>query len=437
MGNTFNYKISPSRDLNGETRVPGDKSISHRAIILAAIAKGISQINGFLMGADNLATLEALQQLGVSIVYIADEAIVRVTGVGMDGLTPAPDVLDLGNSGTGIRLLTGLLSAQPFDSTLTGDASLCSRPMQRIVEPLRLMGADIAMAASNTPPLKIKKVPSLSGIKYRLPVASAQVKSCLLLAGLYAKGSTTIVEPVPTRDHTERLLRAFGAAITVHDDEITINSGVQLKAININISADISSAAFFIVAATITPGSSVTLKNVGINPRRMGVIYLLQKMGADIKLMNESIQSCEPVADIQVSYSSLQGIEIPVEYVSATIDEFPILFIAAACARGKTTLRGAKELRVKETDRIAAMATGLQKLGIVAKSLPDGLIIEGGTLQGGEVESYGDHRVAMAFAIAGCVSKTPVTVRDCHQVATSFPGFEEIAAEIGIKVEVI
>ena len=433
MDKNITYKSAPTSDLQGEIRVPGDKSMSHRAILLAAIATGTSQINGFLMGTDNLATLTALQQLGVPVVCMEDEARVSVAGVGMQGLTAAPDRLDLGNSGTGVRLLAGLLAAQSFDSELTGDVSLRARPMKRIVAPLQSMGAKISLSQDDRLPLKIKGPAALSGIHYALPIASAQVKSSLLLAGLYAEGTTTLIEPAPTRDHTERLLQAFGYPVHIQGNKITVKGGGQLRATCIDIPADMSSAAFFIVAATITPHSSIILKEVGVNPRRMGMVTLLQHMGADIKILSTSQRSFEPTADIQVNYSPLKGMDIPIEQVPLAIDELPILMIAAACAEGTTLLRGAQELRVKETDRIAAMATGLEQLGIQAKPLPDGIRIEGGTFQGGEINSYGDHRIAMAFAIAGCVANAPVMVRNCDHVATSFPNFVAMGKKIGMQ----
>jgi 3-phosphoshikimate 1-carboxyvinyltransferase len=388
------------------------------------------------MGADNLATMTAFTHMGVEIECNETENKVIVNGVGLNGLQAPIDVLDLGNSGTAIRLLTGLLAGQLFDITLTGDESLCRRPMARVVEPLRRMGAKIEMSVTGTPPLKISGRNALSGIDYQLPMASAQVKSCLLLAGLYANGKTCITEPAPTRDHTERLLKLFGYAIEQQKNRVCLMGGGRLTATNISVPGDISSAAFFMVAATITPGAKITLRQIGLNPTRMGILNLLTMMGADIKIKNQCEKSGEPVGDITVCYAKLHGIEIPVDQVPLAIDEFPVLFIAAATATGKTVLRGATELRVKESDRIAAMASGLTTLGIETQVLPDGIIIHGGVFQGGEIDSVGDHRIAMAFAIAGGIAQAPVFVRNCANVQTSFPNFTELANEIGMKIEI-
>ncbi len=430
----MNFHTEPTDALSGEIRVPGDKSISHRAVIVSSIAKGRSQINGCLLGADNYATINAMQQMGVDIQTIDDENIVIVNGVGLHGLQAPPDQLNLGNSGTSMRLMAGLLSAQSFDSVLIGDESLSKRPMARVVDPLRSMGAKITMTENKTPPLKITGGQSLQGIHYELPVASAQVKSCLLLASLYADGTTCVTEPAPTRDHLERVLQTFGYSVQVTQNKICLSSGGELRAHDINVPADISSAAFFMVAATITPKSSLVLQHVGINPTRIGVINILKAMGANIEIINERLEGHEPVADIRVSHSQLHGIEIPVDQVPLAIDEFPALLIAAACASGTTTLHGARELRVKETDRIEAMTVGLQALGIKAKALPDGIIVEGGQLQGGEVDSFGDHRIAMAFAVAGCVAKKSIRIKNCENVVTSFPNFVELANEVGMEV---
>ncbi len=432
----MDFRITPTHDLNGELFVPGDKSISHRALILSALADGQSRLNGFLMGADNFATVSAFQKMGVTIEVIEDEGILLVNGVGVDGLRKPPDVLDLGNSGTAMRLLCGLLAAQSFDSVLTGDESLRRRPMKRIVEPLIQMGAKIEMSTGNTPPLKIHGGKKLSGIDYILPIPSAQVKSGILLAGLYAKGKTCVVESEPSRDHTERLLNAFHYPIHRAKGRICVSGGGRLRATPISIPGDISSAAFFIVAATITPGSSIVLRKVGVNPTRMGIINLLKMMGADIEIDPIPEQNGEPLGDITVRHAQLRGIEIPSDQVPLAIDEFPILFVAAACASGRTTLHGAAELRVKESDRIASMVTGLQQLGIRAEALPDGLVIEGGQFLGGEVDSFGDHRIAMSFAIAGNVAKAPVIVCDCANVQTSFTNFVELASTVGMNIKV-
>lgn len=433
----MDYYITPSSNLNADIYVPGDKSISHRVAILSAISEGQTQVNGFLMGTDNLATVSALQKMGVPIKVIEDENVLLVDGVGKNGLTPAPDVIDCGNSGTALRLLAGLLAGQSFITTLTGDKSLKCRPMNRIINPLVRMGAKVE-SIEDMPPLKIIGNRNLKGIYYSLPIPSAQVKSCLLLAGLYAQTETCIVESLPSRDHTERLLTHFNYPVKVDNFRTRIPGGGILKARDITIPGDISSAAFFIVAATITPGSSLFLRRVGLNPKRLGIINLLKMMGGNIEILTYSEKDVEPVGDICVRHAKLIGIEIPREQVSLAIDEFPILLIAASVARGKTVLRGAEELRVKETDRIAAMEDGLQKLGVKLESFHDGLIIQGGTVfEGGTISSYEDHRIAMAFSIAGIVAKAPIRVNNCGNVKTSFPNFVELANEIGIEIKVL
>lgn len=432
----MDYYVSSSNNLNGEIQVPGDKSISHRSVILSAIAEGRTQVNGFLMGVDNLATVSAFQEMGVIIKVIENENTLLVNGVGKGGLNIPADVLDCGNSGTAIRLLMGLLAGQSFTTTLTGDQSLKRRPMKRIIDPLVQMGAEIN-SAKNLPPLTIIGNPNLKGIHYRLPVASAQVKSCLLLAGLYAKGETCVTESAPSRDHTERLLKYFNYPVRIGNLHTCLSGGGVLKARDISIPGDISSAAFFIVATTITRGSAVCLRQVGINPTRLGIINLLKMMGGDIEIVNRLEKCGEPVGDIFVRYARLTGIKIPQEQIPLTIDEFPILLIAAAAAQGETVLRGAKELRVKETDRIVAMVEGLKELGIELESLPDGLIVRGGVFQGGTISSYQDHRIAMAFAIAGTIAKTPVRIRACENVKTSFPNFVELASAIGMELKVL
>lgn len=434
--NEMDYQTTPSKNLNGEICVPGDKSISHRAVILAAVAKGRTQVNGFLMGADNLATVNAFQQMDVPIEVIDDENIVLINGVGMNGLRMPSGVLDCGNSGTAIRLLTGLLAGQSFDTVLTGDQSLQRRPMERIIDPLVQMGAKID-SAENFPPLRVYGCQNLVGIRYQLSIASAQVKSCLLLAGLYAKGKTCVTESASSRDHTERLLKHFHYPIHMENNSICVSGGGTLKANAIFIPGDISSAAFFIVAATISVGSVILLRGVGINSTRLGVINLLKMMGADIEIMNHDEKNGEPIGDITVRYVKLKGIEIPKEQVSLAIDEFPVLLIAAAAAQGQTVLRGARELRVKETDRIAAMTDGLKKLGIQAESLSDGIFVKGGTLMGGEIDSHQDHRIAMAFTIAGTIATGSIKIRNCGNVNTSFPNFVELANNIGMNVKVI
>lgn len=427
------FKLQPGGDITGEARVPGDKSISHRAIMLGALARGVTRISGFLEGEDALATVAAFRAMGVRIDG-PEEGVVTVHGVGLKGLSAPAAPLDLGNSGTSIRLLSGLLAGQSFDSELTGDDSLRGRPMGRVMTPLTLMGAEIQGAAGDRPPLRISGHRPLSGIRYDLPMASAQVKSCVLLAGLYASGTTSVTEPAPTRDHTERMLRGFGYEVRCEDGVISLDGGGALTATAIDVPADISSAAFFLVAASIAPGSDLLLTHVGINPTRIGVINILQLMGADIVLRNQREVGGEPVADIRVRHAPLRGIEIPPEQVPLAIDEFPALFIAAACAEGRTVLRGAEELRVKESDRIAAMAEGLTTLGIANQVLDDGIVIDGGTLSGGVIHTFHDHRIAMSFAIAALRAESEIRILDCDNVATSFPGFDALARGLGLQI---
>lgn len=427
------FIVQPSHTLQGTFRVAGDKSISHRAIMLGALAQGTTQITGFLEGEDTLATLAAFQAMGVDIQRPAQQEV-TIKGVGLHGLKPPHHCLDLGNSGTSMRLLVGLMAGQAFDSELIGDESLSRRPMRRVTDPLSQMGAKIESTQNGTPPLKISGQQALQGIHYEMPIASAQVKSCLLLAGLYAQGETSVTEPAPTRDHTERMLQSFGYPINVQGNKMSVKSGGTLTATQIDVPSDISSAAFFMVGASIAQNADITLQHVGINPTRIGVINILQQMGADISLFNEKMVGCEPVADIRVRSAQLKGIHIPEAQVPLAIDEFPVLFIAAACAEGETVLTGAKELRVKESDRIQVMADGLTALGIQAEPTPDGMIIQGGQLQGGEIHSHGDHRIAMAFTIASLRATNEITIHDCANVATSFPNFAHLAQDAGINI---
>ncbi len=427
------YTIDPGGELSGVVRVPGDKSISHRAIILGSLAEGVTNVSGFLDGEDTHATLNAFRQMGVSITCSRD-GNVTIQGTGMNGLQQPDRPLDLGNSGTSMRLLSGLLAGQEFDVTLVGDASLSGRPMRRITEPLEQMGAKIETTERGTAPLKIKGSGRLVGIDYKMPVASAQVKSCLLLAGLYADGETCIVEPVPTRDHTERMLRGYGYPLSTTGEGICIRSGGTLTAYDQVVPGDISSAAFFMVGATIADGSDITLPHVGVNQTRDGVIQILRLMGADIALLDKREVGGEPVADLQVRSARLKGIRIPEALVPLAIDEFPAIFIAAACAEGTTTLTGAGELRVKESDRIMVMADGLSRLGIEAVPQQDGIVIQGGQIGSGNVESHGDHRVAMSFAMAALRADGEIVIDDCENVSTSFPGFVEVARGAGLAV---
>ncbi|QMV61381.1 bifunctional prephenate dehydrogenase/3-phosphoshikimate 1-carboxyvinyltransferase [Pseudomonas berkeleyensis] len=427
------FLAKPGSSLSGRIRVPGDKSISHRSIMLGSLAEGTTEVEGFLEGEDALATLQAFRDMGV-VIEGPHHGRVTIHGVGLHGLKAPAGPLYMGNSGTSMRLLSGLLAAQSFDTTLTGDASLSKRPMNRVAKPLREMGAVIETGPEGRPPLNIKGGQRLTGMDYQMPMASAQVKSCLLLAGLYAEGKTSVTEPAPTRDHTERMLRGFGYPVDVEGSTATVESGHKLSATRIEVPADISSAAFFLVAASIAEGSELVLEHVGINPTRTGVIDILKLMGGDITLENQREVGGELVADIRVRAAKLKGIEIPENLVPLAIDEFPVLFVAAACAEGRTVLRGAEELRVKESDRIQVMADGLIALGVKAEPTPDGIVIEGGTMGGGEVWAHGDHRIAMSFSVASLRASAPIRIHDCANVATSFPNFLALAAEVGIQV---
>ena len=434
------FILQPGNKISGKLRVPGDKSISHRSIILGSIAEGETDVEGFLEGEDALATLQAFRDLGV-VIEGPHHGRVKIYGVGLKGLKAPPGDLYLGNSGTSMRLLAGLLSAQAFSVTLTGDESLSKRPMGRVANPLRLMGVKIGTAKDGSPPLEIQGNPQLSGISYKMPMASAQVKSCLLLAGLYAD-STTVIEPATTRDHTERMLRGFGVSVDQKGDTVTLAGGQTLKSCSIDIPADISSAAFFMVAASIAKDSEILLEHVGVNPTRTGVIDILRLMGADISLQNERDVGGEPVADLLVRSAPLNGINIPEHLVPLAIDEFPVLFVAAACAEGETRLTGAEELRVKESDRIQVMADGLVALGVDADATTDGIVIPGkgdgvqGVFTGGCVDSHGDHRIAMAFSVASLRCSGEIRITNCANVATSFPSFVSQAQKVGIQVSV-
>ncbi len=435
------YLVQSVKHLKGTIRVPGDKSISHRSIMLGSIAQGVTHIEGFLEGEDALSTMNAFRALGVRI----DGPVagrVTVYGVGRDGLKRPNSSLDCGNSGTSMRLIAGLLAGQGFDCDLVGDESLSKRPMRRVTLPLELMGAQLTTAQAERPPLRIHAVKGLQSIDYELPMASAQVKSCILLAGLYARGVTTVTELAPTRDHTERMLRGFGVDVQIQGSKVSIQGGQALQACAIDVPSDISSAAFFMVAATIAEQADVTLQHVGINPTRTGVIEILKLMGADITLFNIRQVGGEPVADIRVRAAQLQGIEIPQALVPLAIDEFPVLFVAAANAKGSTILTGAEELRVKESDRIAVMADGMRACGIDVKPTADGMVIQGGGQQEGPrysgaiIQSHGDHRIAMSFAVASLRAATPMEINDCKNVATSFPNFVELAQQLGMDLTV-
>ena len=428
-----NFIASPGDFLRGSIKVPGDKSISHRSIMLGSIANGVTNVSGFLEGEDTLATLNAFKDMGVKIER--EGSNITINGVGMNGLKPSLKPLNLGNSGTSIRLMTGLLSAQSFDSILCGDESLSKRPMARIIDPLSEMGA-IIKSSNSMPPLSISGNQKLSASKYTLPVASAQIKSCLLLAGLYADGETCITENATTRDHTERMLKGFGYQVTSSSGQVSLTGGGQLQACDIEIPSDISSAAFFIVAASIANNADITLEAVNINPTRTGVIEILKLMGANIELNNQREEAGELVADIRVCSSSLKGITIPEELVPLAIDEFPAIFIAASCAHGETLLTGARELRVKESDRIQVMSDGLSSLGIKNEVLEDGIRIKGGEFQKQTsiIKSHHDHRISMAFAIASVRSNYELDIEGVDNVKTSFPNFVELANQVGLNL---
>jgi 3-phosphoshikimate 1-carboxyvinyltransferase len=426
----LDWTVQPGGKPAGVVRVPGDKSISHRSVMLGSLAEGTTEVSGFLDGEDCLCTMKAFQAMGVRIDRVSDTRLL-VHGVGLHGLRAPDQSLDLGNSGTSMRLMSGLLAAQKFPTTLIGDASLSRRPMKRVIEPLTRMGAHIESSEGKAP-LHIRPVRGLHGIAHESKVASAQVKSCILLAGLYAEGETSVSEPEASRDHTERMLQAFGVDLDVAHGRARIRGGQKLAGTSIPVPADISSAAFFLLAAAIVPGAELLLRDVGINPTRTGVIDILRAMGAHIDLLDPRTFGGEPVSDIRVRGQGLHGIEVDPALVASAIDEFPAIFIAAACAEGETLITGAEELRVKESDRIQTMVDGLTTLGIEAMATPDGARIRGGQLQGGEIDSHGDHRVAMSFAMAALRAKAPIRILDCANVNTSFPGFARLAAATGL-----
>ena len=400
--------------------------------MLGAIAEGQTRIRGFLNGDDCLATLAVLRNMGVTIEQLSDTVLI-IEGCGSTGLKPPSAPLDMGNSGTAMRLFAGLLAGQPFSSTLVGDESLSQRPMNRIIKPLTEMGAKID-SVDGKPPLEIHGGQSLSGITYRPPVASAQVKSALLLAGLSADNETSIIELAITRDHTERMLRSMGAELSVVDTQIIMPGEQVLQGTGIEVPGDFSSAAFIVLAALLAPECEIVITNVGVNPTRTGALDILRDMGADIGVDNVRLSGAEPVADITVRSSHLTGVDVDPAGVSLAIDEFPVLFVAAACARGKTTFSGIGELRLKESDRIGVMAEGLRQLGATVDETDDGAVVHGATLAGGRIRSHGDHRIAMAFAVAGTVAKWPVRIDDTHTVSTSFPGFVNCLRGLGISI---
>ncbi len=431
------WRVLPARHVAGEVVVPGDKSVSHRALMLGGIAEGVTDIEGFLESEDCLATLGALRALGVTIER-GEPTRVRVHGVGRHGLHAAPGPLDMGNAGTAMRLFMGLLSWRPFDSTLVGDASLMKRPMERAAAPLRAMGAAIE-TREGRPPVVIRGGRALHAIDFTMPVASAQVKSAVLLAALGAEGTTRVTEPAPTRDHTERMLAGFGVELERRGATVALRGGQTLRGTRVAIPADFSSAAFFIVAGLLGEGPGLVLRRVGVNPTRTGLLAMLEAMGADIRLTPVEAGGAEPLADIEVRPSRLRGIDVAEALVPLAIDEFPVLFVAAACAEGGTRVRGAAELRVKESDRLAAMAEGFKALGVEHELLPDGMRIrgraDGPAFAAGRVHSHGDHRIAMAFAVASLRAAGPIEIDDTANVATSFPGFASLARSIGLQIE--
>ena len=429
------FKVRAGQGLNGALRVPGDKSISHRSLMLGSMAQGKTRVRGLLMGEDVLATLGAMRSCGADIQLHDDR--VTINGRGAGGLSDPAQALDLGNSGTGMRLLSGMLAGLGISATLTGDDSLRSRPMTRILLPLQAMGADIS-GHDGRPPLVLRGGRKLHGIDYELPVASAQVKSCVLLAGLNAEGVTRVVEPIRTRDHTENMLRSFGCDIRRDQDTWILQGGSRLQGCELDVPGDFSSSAFFLLAGSVVPDSEIRLDHVGMNELRTGLLRIFEAMGADISILDHRIVGGEPVADLEVRTAGLRGIEIPPEWVPDAIDEFPAVFVAAALAEGETVIRGAEELRVKERDRISVMLNGLRQLGARVEERPDGAVIQGRRrLDGGVVDAEDDHRCAMSLAVAGLCCSEPVVVKSVDNVATSFPGFEAAMARLGGNIEVV
>jgi 3-phosphoshikimate 1-carboxyvinyltransferase len=427
------FVCQPGGAVSGEIAVPGDKSVSHRSLMLGGLAEGVTEVTGFLESEDCLATMAALQGMGVRIERLGGSRVI-VHGAGKAGLRAPTQRLDMGNAGTAMRLMMGLLAPQSFDATLVGDSSLMRRPMERVARPLRLMGADIT-THDGKPPVDIHGNPALRGIDYTLEVASAQVKSAILLAALRAHGRTRVVEPAPTRDHTERMFGAFGVQMTRDAGSVAIEGGQALHGTHVNVPGDFSSSAFFLVAGALAAKEPLFLRGVGINPTRTGLLDLLRLMGADIRIHPRKDSGGEPIADLEVRASALKGIEVPEAVVPLAIDEFPILFVAASCAAGETVLRGAEELRVKESDRLAVMAEGLGRLGVLHELLPDGIRIQGGDgFKGGVIDSHGDHRIAMSFAVASLRARGPIEIEDVANVATSFPGFVPTARQAGLDL---
>lgn len=423
--------VQPKSSLRGEIRPPGDKSISHRSVMMGAIAEGVTEIDNFLPGEDCIATIRAFENMGVYIEGAGTNSV-KVHGVGLDGLREPVDVLDMSNSGTSMRLISGILAGQPFYSVMTGDDSLRIRPMKRIAEPLRLMGARVYGRKGDVAPLTIVGG-GLKSIHYETPVASAQIKSCILLAGLFADGETVVAEPAESRDHTERMLRSFGAEVVSHGLSRKMKGRPSLAGHRITVPGDVSSASYFLVAAMLCPDSELVIRNVGINPTRAGLLDALEEMGGQISLENHREESGEPIADLHVRSSQLKGGDFSSDLIVTMLDEIPLLAVAATQADGETRIRDAAELRVKETDRIAATVSELRKLGAQVEELDDGMIIAGGgRLKGGQCESHGDHRMAMSLAVAGLISETGTTIHDVACINTSFPGFWETLSSLYI-----
>lgn len=433
LGSSAQYRVAHGGCVRGEVTVPGDKSVSHRSVLFGGIAEGVTEVDNFLESEDCLATLNAMRAMGVAVERPAAGRVI-VEGVGLRGLAAPRGDLDMGNAGTAMRLSMGLLAGQAFDARLVGDASLTRRPMERAATPLRQMGAVVETTAGR-PPVTVRGGHALAGIDYSLEVASAQVKSAVLIAGLYASGETVVHEPAVTRDHTERMLRAFGVEVSARGGRVSVQGGQTLHATHLRVPGDISSAAFFMVAGALAAEGPFLIRDVGVNPTRTGILDILKLMGADIRILNPRLAGDEPVADLEVHRSTLKGIDVPEALVPLAIDEFPVLFVAAACAEGTTRVTGAAELRVKESDRIAVMAEGLTRLGADAEPTPDGMVIRGGRLSGGRIDSHGDHRIAMAFTVAALRAHGDLVIDDVANVATSFPGFAGMARHAGIAIE--
>ena len=433
MTNEAKFHVAHGGCMRGDVTMPGDKSVSHRSVLFGGIAEGTTEVDNFLESEDCLATLNAMRAMGVQIERPAPGRVI-VDGVGLHGLKAPSHPLDMGNAGTAMRLSMGLMAGQAFDATLIGDPSLTKRPMERAATPLRQMGAVIE-TTNGRPPVTVRGGHPLQGIEYSLEVASAQVKSAILIAGLYAHGTTVVHEPAVTRDHTERMLRAFGVPVSTQGGRIELSGGHVLKGTRLTVPGDISSSAFFIVAGLLAAEGPFLIRNVGINPTRTGILDILALMGADIRVLNRRLAGDEPVADLEVHRTQLKGIDVPEHLVPLAIDEFPILFVAAAVATGTTRVTGAEELRVKESDRIAVMAEGLRHLGVDATPTPDGMVIHGGSMHGGKVTSHGDHRIAMSFAIAALRATGDIEIGDVANVATSFPGFAGLARGAGLAID--